>query len=307
MEFLIALIAGAAVMMIAAALAPRPASAVQARLDQIGAMQTSNLEEIELQKPFFERTVRPLARSLAGVGQRLSRQGTVNRSAERLAMAGNPGNMRSGDFAGLKLLVAAAVAVVGFLVFFLMGRSPAAGVVGALVGAVFGYILPEFWLGSRISRRRHLILRSMPDTLDLLTISVRAGLGFDSALAKVVEKTSGPLSDEFRRALAEVRVGKVRREALRDLGARVQVPSVSNFIGAVIQADQLGVPISRVLQVQSEQMRVERRQRAEEMANKAPIKMLFPLVGCIFPSMFIVILGPAVISLILNIGRRPPA
>ena len=122
----------------------------------------------------------------------------------------------------------------------------------------------------------------------------------------MVEKTPGPLSDEFRRALAEVRVGRVRRDALRDLAARVQVPSVSNFIGAVVQADQLGVPISRVLQVQSEQMRIERRQRAEEMANKAPIKMLFPLVGCIFPSMFIVILGPAIISLMLNLGRRPP-
>ena len=306
MEFLVAAIAGLAVILVVAALAPRPASAVHARLDQIGALQTSSLEEIELQKPFFERTIRPLARRLAGVGQRLSRQGTVNRSAERLAMAGNPGNMRSGDFAGLKLLLAATVAVIGFLVFLLLTRSPGGGVIGALAGALLGYILPEFWLGSRISRRRHQILLALPDTLDLLTISVRAGLGFDSALAKVVEKTSGPLSDEFRRALAEVRVGRVRRDALRDLGARVQVPSVSNFIGAVIQADQLGVPISRVLQVQSEQMRIERRQRAEEMANKAPIKMLFPLVGCIFPSMFIVILGPAVISLILNLGRRPP-
>ena len=142
----------------------------------------------------------------------------------------------------------------------------------------------------------------IPDALDLLTISVRAGLGFDAALGKVVEKLHGPLSDEFRRALAEVRVGKERREALRDIVARTEVGPLTNFIGAIIQAEQLGVSISKVLQVQSEQLRIERRQRAEEQAAKAPIKMLFPLVGCIFPSLFIVILGPAIILIVLNLA-----
>ena len=131
--------------------------------------------------------------------------------------------------------------------------------------------------------------------------SVRAGLGFDAALAKVVEKLKGPLSDEFRRALAEVRVGKARREALRDMIPRTEVTPLTNFVGAIIQAEQLGVSISKVLQVQSEQLRIERRQRAEEMAAKAPIKMLFPLVGCIFPSLFIVILGPAIILIVKNL------
>ena len=151
--------------------------------------------------------------------------------------------------------------------------------------------------------RQHRILRAVPDTLDLLTISVRAGLGFDSALAKVVEKTNGPLADEFARALAEIRVGRPRRDALRDVVERTEVPGLSAFVGAIIQAEQLGVPIAKVLQVQSEQLRIERRQRAEEMANKAPIKMLFPLVGCIFPSMFIVILGPAIILIMQEPGR----
>ena len=157
----------------------------------------------------------------------------------------------------------------------------------------------------------------IPDTLDLLTISVRAGLGFDAALGKVVEKLKGPLSDEFRRALAEVRVGKARRDALRDIVPRTEVGPLTNFIGAIIQAEQLGVSISKVLQVQSEQLRIERRQRAEEQAAKAPIKMLFPLVGCIFPSLFIVILGPAIILIVQNLadvarlsrpgrGRRSP-
>ena len=143
----------------------------------------------------------------------------------------------------------------------------------------------------------------IPDALDLLTISVRAGLGFDAALGKVVEKLKGPLSDEFRRALAEVRVGKARRDALRDIVPRTEVTPLTNFIGAIIQAEQLGVSISKVLQVQSEQLRIERRQRAEEQAAKAPIKMLFPLVGCIFPSLFIVILGPAIILIVLNLAR----
>ena len=143
---------------------------------------------------------------------------------------------------------------------------------------------------------------AVPDTLDLLTISVRAGLGFEGALAKVVEKTKGPLSEEFSRALNEIRVGVPRRDALRDIVERTDVPALATFVGAIIQAEQLGVPIAKVLQVQSEQLRIERRQRAEEAAARAPIKMLFPLVGCIFPAMFIVILGPALILIIENLN-----
>jgi tight adherence protein C len=169
------------------------------------------------------------------------------------------------------------------------------------IGAMFGYTIPEFWLGGRVKKRQKAILLMVPDTLDLLTISVRAGLGFDGALGKVVEKLKGPLTEEFRRALAEIRVGKARRDALRDIVPRTEVPALTNFIGAIIQAEQLGVSISKVLQVQSEQLRIERRQRAEEQAARAPIKMLFPLVGCIFPSLFIVILGPAIILIMINL------
>ena len=136
----------------------------------------------------------------------------------------------------------------------------------------------------------------LPDALDLLTISVEAGLGFDAALAKVVEKMYGPLVDEFRQALAEVRMGRARRDALRDVATRADSQPVSNFIGAIVQAEQLGVPIAKVLQIQSNQLRIERRQRAEEAAAKAPVKMLFPMVGCIFPTIFIVILGPAIVT-----------
>jgi tight adherence protein C len=217
-------------------------------------------------------------------------------------MAGNPGDLRVTDWMGVKMLVAIATAVLMFLLFGLLMAGFGAGLFLGLVGFGIGFLLPEFWLGNKIKARQKVILKMIPDTLDLLTISVRAGLGFDAALAKVVEKLPGPLTDEFRRALAEVRVGKARRDALRDMIPRTNVAPLSAFIGAIIQAEQLGVSISKVLQVQSDQLRIERRQRAEEMAAKAPIKMLFPLVGCIFPSLFIVILGPAIISIISTLA-----
>ena len=218
---------------------------------------------------------------------------------KRLSLAGNPNDLRIADWLGVKALVAGATGLILFLLLELLMHANIvfAGIAG-VVGLIIGYILPEFWLGRQIKARQKVILKMIPDALDLLTISVRAGLGFDAALAKVVEKLPGPLSDEFRRALAEVRVGKARRDALRDIVPRTNVQPLSNFIGAIIQAETLGVSISKVLQVQSEQLRIERRQRAEEMAAKAPIKMLFPLVGCIFPSLFVVILGPAIISLV---------
>ncbi len=280
---------------------------VQARLTQLGNLQARNLEELELQQPFADRTVRPLIARLSRIGTRMSSASSSDTAEKRLAMAGNPGDLKVTDWMGVKILVAFIAGVVFFLVFgallikgewtnatTLLERALFLG-----LGCAIGFMVPEFWLGNKIKARQAVILKMIPDCLDLLTISVRAGLGFDAALAKVVEKMPGPLSDEFRRALAEVRVGKTRREALRDIVPRTQVQPLSNFIGAIIQAEQLGVSISKVLQVQSEQLRIERRQRAEEMAAKAPIKMLFPLVGCIFPSLFIVILGPAMISLML--------
>ncbi len=301
--WLIAALAAFGVLLIFAAIAgARPMDPVQARLSQLGSMQARTLEELELQMPLFERTLRPLATRLSGVAQRFASPQKVSRTEQRLAMAGNPGDLRTVDFLGLKLLMAVLLAAATFGVLVLLAGSAAFSVIAGAVLAVLGFFLPELWLSRRIRQRQRQILMAVPDTLDLLTISVRAGLSFDGALAKVVEKTQGPLSVEFRRALAEIRVGKVRRDALRDVVARADVPALSAFIGAIIQAEQLGVPISKVLQVQSEQLRIERRQRAEEMAAKAPIKMLFPLVGCIFPSMFIVILGPAVILIALNMS-----
>jgi tight adherence protein C len=305
LPILIAGVAAGAILLIFLGLTSRSSvDPVQARLTQLGAMQAKNLEELELQQPFIERTLRPLAGAVSGRMSRMASSSFQERTEKRLALAGNPGNLRVADWLGVKAVGAVVGALVFALLFIVVGFMSLPTFLRfamPVMGLLFGYTLPEFWLGSQVRKRQHAILLQIPDALDLLTISVRAGLGFDAALGKVVEKLEGPLTDEFRRALAEVRVGKARREALRDIVPRTEVPPLTNFIGAIIQAEQLGVSISKVLQVQSEQLRIERRQRAEEQAAKAPIKMLFPLVGCIFPSLFIVILGPAIILIMLNL------
>ena len=305
MPILIAALAAGAILLIIIGLAGSPpVDPVQARLTQLGTMQAKNLEELELQQPFVERTLRPLAIRLSGSMSRVTSSSFSETTGKRLALAGNPGDMRVADWLGIKAIGAGVGAVLFFFIFAILNPLKMPFVIGLVmipVGALFGYTAPEFWLGRKVGQRQKAILLMIPDALDLLTISVRAGLGFDAALGKVTEKLQGPLSDEFRRALAEVRVGKARRDALRDIVARTEVTPLTSFIGAIIQAEQLGVSISKVLQVQSEQLRIERRQRAEEQAAKAPIKMLFPLVGCIFPSLFIVILGPAIILIVVNL------
>jgi tight adherence protein C len=303
LPIIIAGVAALAILLIFLGLAgSAPVDPVQARLTQLGTMQAKNLEELELQAPFLERTLRPLATRLSGFVARVTSASFSERTEKRLALAGHPGNLRVGDWLGIKAIAALVGAGIGFLGFGILGGNIGFGLAMGATFLLFGYTIPEFWLGGRVKKRQKAILLQIPDALDLLTISVRAGLGFDGALGKVVEKLKGPLPDEFRRALAEIRVGKARREALRDIVPRTEVPALTNFIGAIIQAEQLGVSISKVLQVQSEQLRIERRQRAEEQAAKAPIKMLFPLVGCIFPSLFIVILGPALILIVQNLG-----
>ena len=308
LPILIAAVAAGAILLIFLGLTSRSSvDPVQARLTQLGAMQAKNLEELELQQPFIERTLRPLAGAVSGRMSRIASSSFQERTEKRLALAGNPGNLRVADWLGVKAVGAVVGALIFALLFIVIGvlkLPPVLRFAMPVIGLMLGYTIPEFWLGSQVRKRQHLILLMIPDALDLLTISVRAGLGFDAALGKVVEKLNGPLTDEFRRALAEVRVGKARREALRDIVPRTEVGPLTNFIGAIIQAEQLGVSISKVLQVQSEQLRIERRQRAEEQAAKAPIKMLFPLVGCIFPSLFIVILGPAIILIMQNLGAQ---
>jgi tight adherence protein C len=300
-EILIAAVAAAAVLLITLGVAARPPKdAVQQRLEQL-VVQPKSLDEYELQQPFFERVIRPLVKRLSSLGRRGDQGGMIARTDAKLEKAGYPGGLRGADWVGVKLLAAIGFVGLGFLLGLALG-GVTGGLFFALVGGAVGYIGPEFWLGRRIRSRGEGMVLQLPDALDLLTISVEAGLGFDAALAKVVEKMEGPLVDEFRQALAEIRMGRTRREALRDVAQRADAQPINNFIGAIVQAEQLGVPIAKVLQIQSNQLRIERRQRAEEAAAKAPVKMLFPMVGCIFPTIFIVILGPAVVTVLRGGG-----
>jgi len=300
-EIIVAALAAAAVLLITYGLAGRQGKdTVQQRLEQL-VVQAKTLEEFELQQPFFERALRPIVKRLSRLVSRGDRGGLIGRTDAKLEKAGYPGGLRGADWVGVKILGAIIMALlVGAVVALLISAS--AGLLFGIIGAAFGFMGPEFWLGRKVRGRTTEMVLQLPDALDLLTISVEAGLGFDAALAKVVEKMEGPLVMEFRQALAEIRMGRTRRDALRDVVARADAQPISNFIGAIVQAEQLGVPIAKVLQIQSQQLRIERRQRAEEMAAKAPVKMLFPMVGCIFPTIFIVILGPAIITVMKGVG-----
>ena len=300
-EIIVAALAAGAVLLVTYGMASgQTKDSVQQRLEQL-VVQAKTLEEFELQQPFFERAIRPIIKRLSRVASRGDRGGIVARTDAKLEKAGYPGGLRGADWVGVKILGAIVMTlIVGALMALLLG--PTSGFVFGLLGAALGFMGPEFWLGKKVRGRTNEMVLQLPDALDLLTISVEAGLGFDAALAKVVEKMEGPLVMEFRQALAEIRMGRTRRDALRDVVTRADAQPISNFIGAIIQAEQLGVPIAKVLQIQSQQLRIERRQRAEEMAAKAPVKMLFPMVGCIFPTIFIVILGPAIITVIKGVG-----
>ncbi len=300
-QIVIAALAAAAVLLITYGLSARQTKdAVQQRLEQL-IVQPKSLEELELQAPLFERVMRPLVQRLSRVANRGDRGGLIARTDAKLERAGYPGGLRGADWMGVKLLATFVIGV-GVAALMLATGHVELAVLFGLIGAVIGFMGPEFWLGSRGRKRSFEMVLQLPDVLDLLTISVEAGLGFDAALAKVVEKMEGPLVQEFQQALAEIRMGRTRRDALRDVVARADSQPISNFIGAIVQAEQLGVPIAKVLQIQSQQLRIERRQRAEEAAAKAPVKMLFPMVGCIFPTIFIVILGPAIVTVMKGTG-----
>jgi tight adherence protein C len=271
---------------------------VASRLSQF-AERPRSLEELELQQPFSERVLRPIIQKLASYAERFSRkkgqnvqqrQSATEKTRRRLVLAGNPNRWTVSDWLGVKLFAALCGAGVGALIFVFVDASLVP--VGILVGALFGFMAPEFWLGRKIAARQKAIVRALPDALDLLVISVEAGLGFDAALARVVQKSDNALTQEFSRVMAEMRVGRSRREALRDLIGRTEVQDLTNFISALIQAEQLGVSVVQVLTVQADQMRVVRRQRAEEQAQQAPLKMLFPMMIFIFPSLCLMILGP---------------
>jgi tight adherence protein C len=289
------------ILMLVLGLAARPAPTrierrVERLIEKTGPSPLS--VEAELRAPLSERVLRPALHSLARLAMRLSPGGTKVVQA-RLEALGRPSHLGVREFLGLRVLAAGAAAAAAIAGYRLSGsHSQALGIVGGFTIAVVLLLLPDFLLQQAIERRRVEIRKTLPDILDLLIVSVEAGLGFDGAIDKVVEKMKGPFPDELRRVLQEMQLGKKRVEALRDMAARIEVNEVSTFVAAIYQADQLGVSMARVLHVQAETMRVARSQRIREMAAKLPVKMLFPLVLFIFPAIFFIILGPGVISII---------
>lgn len=262
-----------------------------------------SLEDVELSQPFAERVIFPLMRRIGEFSARFTPQKAIQDTARRMELAGNPWPIDASTFLAIRFILA--VVFGGFLtaVIFISPPSNPNDNFMYIGGATFaGFYLPHLMLTSRITRRQKEIRKAMPDALDLLTICVEAGLGFDAAMSKVSEKWENELSLAFTRAIREVQLGKVRREALRDMADRLGIPEMTSFVAAIIQSEQLGVSMAKVLRIQSDQMRMKRRQRAEEEAHKAPVKMLIPMALLIFPSIMIIILTPAAIQIMENLG-----
>lgn len=275
---------------------PRPADQVEARLYEYGD-RLMTLEEIELSRPFSERVLLPMIRGSSAFVARFTPLRTIENTQHKLELAGNPNNWSAVEFLGIRGLSALLLAALAFFLLMLADAGIARQLLYSAVMGLLGFFLPILWLGNRIKNRQNEIVKTLPDALDLLTISVEAGLPFDGAMQRVAEKWDNELSKGFQRLLTEMQVGKSRREALRDMAGRMEVPDVTSFVAALIQADQLGISIAKVLRIQAEQMRIKRRQRAEEKAQQAPIKMLIPMTFLIFPTILIVILGPAFLVL----------
>jgi tight adherence protein C len=250
----------------------------------------------ELDVSFTERVIAPFSERLVGVGRTLVRADTADKIKYRLDIAGNPPAWDVNRIIGTKVLAMGVLTGMGFV--FMLGRDSPFNqlALGTAVFGVVGYMLPNVLLKNAGSKREELMRNALPDAIDLLTISVEAGLGFDAAVARVAKNTEGPLAQEFARLLQEMQLGMGRSEAMRAMGERTSLLELRSFCLAMVQADSLGIPIARVLRIQSSELRVKRRQRAEEKAQKVPVKMLFPLIFFILPCLFIVILGPVILQ-----------
>lgn len=274
--------------------------ALRARLHEIGVYNSPQLMggmEEELQIGFMERIIKPLLSKISAVTQKYTPVRKKDFIERKLDYAGRPLGWDSMDFISAQYAIAVVIAGLVFVLSNATTYGLGTRILATLIALLAGYVLVDFVLTTAIKQRQKAIEKELPDVLDLLTISIEAGLGFDAAVQRVVQKSEGPLAAEFNQALQEMRIGKTRRESLKDLGERNGVDDLSKFVEAIIQADQLGVSLGNVLRNQSDQMRVLRRQRVEEKAMKAPVKMLLPLVLFIFPTIFVVVLAPAMMQI----------
>lgn len=280
-----------------------PEDPLQDRLaEYIQRGDVASLEEIELSQPFAERVLIPVIRRIGEFSARFTPQKAIQDTARKLELAGNPWPVDAPTFLAIRFILA--VVLGGFLIVVISISPPSSATDNFLYvgGATFaGFYLPHLMLTSRITRRQTEVRKAMPDALDLLTICVEAGLGFDAAMSKVSDKWENELSLAFARTIREVQLGKVRRDALKDMADRMGLPEMTSFVAAIIQSEQLGVSMAKVLRIQSDQMRVKRRQFAEEQAHKAPVKMIIPMALLIFPSIMIIILTPAALQIMATL------
>jgi len=297
---ILAFAVGVGVLMIFIGLARTPSSSsavsVQQRLAAYGGDKPLTVEEIELQKPFSERVMRPAIERLGSLLSRSTPQKARQDLLNKLELAGRPGNLTPEDFAAVRLVAAAVVGAVGLLIGLLLA-NPVYLVISLVAGVILGYYLPVLWLKQKVDARKAEVQKNLPDALDLLVICVDAGLGFDAALARVTDKYKNALSELLAKALREVSLGRPRLEALDEMGRNSGVEDLHNFMQAVIQSEQFGTGIGKILRIQADEMRRKRRQRAQERGAQATLKMMMPMVGCIFPTLWIVLLGPAVLIL----------
>lgn len=305
MDILLMLVGAVVVFLVILLLFPSGTqSDIQNRLAQLdgsdpSAVQAASVAEEELNKPFIDRLIRPFLSNLAGKRDpkemRKAQRGTLRKM---LSQAGYPGGLTVGEFVVIQNLFRVICPAILVAFGVVLKWKGAQLLVAGLFGLIFGILGPRMYLQRKIAARLHGVTRQLPDVLDLLTVAVEAGLGFDAACDKVVEKMRGPIPDEFSLTLRHIRMGQARRDAFKDMSERLEHPDMSAFVSAIVQADQLGVSIGQVLRIQSDQLRDKRRQRAEEEAAKAPVKMMIPLVFFIFPNVGVVIGAPAVFQIL---------
>jgi tight adherence protein C len=256
----------------------------------------------ELDKPFGERVLEPFQKRTLAIGRRLSGANSAERVRRKLDFAGNPRDWSIDRVVSVKVMGAAALAVVGLAVALLMAAPISLGFLAVLAGLVLGFFIPDLYLYQKTHERSQTLQRELADAIDLMTISVESGLGFDAAVQQVARNTEGPLAEEFSRLLREMQIGQGRAEALRGMADRTNVPDLRSFVSAMVQADGLGIPVATVMRIQSKEMRVKRRQRAETKAQQVPVKITIPLIFCILPTLFMAVMGPAVLTVLDSFG-----
>jgi tight adherence protein C len=277
---------------------------VRASLRQLEDYEVESVREKELLAPISERAFAPLLNGLTGLGQRFTPQGYAENVRQKLTSAGKGDQDTYDRFLAIRVITIVAAPIAGYLAY---AYSPVDGLaqwmIAGLVLAVF-VVGPDANLNRQVEERQYDIRRKLPDVMDLLVISVEAGLGFEQALDRTVAAVPGPLTEEFSRMLGEVRAGASRADAMRALDARTNVPEIRSFVLAILQADTFGVSIGRVLRAQADEMRIKRRQLAQERAQKAPVNMLIPMVFLIFPSLFVIVLGPAALNIVDSFSNK---